>query len=446
MIKFSPYINRKRAYSFTACLHIGQIRSIQEGFRVSTMMLQGYRVLDLTEREAQLCGRMLADLGADVIRIERPGGDPTRNIGPFYQDIVHPEKSLWWFVLNANKRGITLNLESRDGRDIFKKLVKDADVIIESFPPGHMAKLGLDYSTLSEINPRIIVTSMTPFGQTGPYKDYKASELVLMALGVFMFVTGDPDRPPVKPNYPFAATSSAMHAASAITIALWHSTRSGEGQQIDVSAQAGVPWFTGNVGAWWQMEQKEVTRTGAYMARRPDLNTRFIWPCKDGYVIFQLFGGVVGVRSNKGIAQWMAEEGFADEHFGTIDWEKLNLYHVAQEVVTTLEKPIAKFILSKGRKELVAEATKRGVLMGYVDSTSDLFHNEQLASRDFWKNIEHPELKESISYPGYFAKSSSTDFSIRHRAPLIGEHNDEIYGEIGISKNQLLSLNQAGVV
>ncbi|MFC1986888.1 CaiB/BaiF CoA transferase family protein, partial [Chloroflexota bacterium] len=238
---------------------------------MSRQMLQGYRALDLTDNEAQLCGRILADLGVDVIRIEKPGGDSSRNIGPFYEDVIHPEKSLWWYFLNANKKGITLNLENQDGVELLKRLAKDADFIIESFPPGYMTKLGLDYPVLSEINPRIIVTSITPFGQTGPYKDFKAPELVLMALGVFMFGTGDPDRPPVKPNYPLAGITSSITAASATMIAHYHSIKSGKGQYVDVSAQAGPPWFTGTAGTWWQMENREIRRAGPHNTGISDL-------------------------------------------------------------------------------------------------------------------------------------------------------------------------------
>ena len=413
---------------------------------MSRQMLHGYRALDLTDSEAQLGGRILADLGADVIRIEKPGGDPSRHTGPFYGDKIHPEKNLWWFFLNANKRGITLNLESQDGCELFKRMVKNADFVIESYPPGYMARLGLDYAVLAEINPRIIVTSMTSFGQTGPYKDFKSSELVLMALGVFMYGTGDPDRPPVKPNYPFAGIASATHAASATMLAHYHATKSGKGQYIDVSAQAGIPWFTGNVGAWWQMEKRELPRTGPYVARRPDLNTRFIWPCKDGYVLFQFFGGVVGRNSNRALAEWLAEEAVEDEYYFSIDWNDLDLYKVSQEVVDRLEKPVGAFLLRKGKQELVEEATRRGIILGYLGEMRDLFQNPQLASRQYWKEIEHPELNKAITYPGFFAKSSLSEFSIRHRAPLIGEHNSEIYSEIGVSEDQLFIFNQAGII
>lgn len=171
-------------------------------------LLDGYRVLDLTDEKGLLCGRMLADLGADVIKIEKPGGDPARFRGPFYKDDPHPEKSFYWFALNLNKRSVTLDVETADGRDIFNRLVKTADFVIESFPPGHMKDIGLGYEALEKINPRVILTSITPFGQTGPYKDWKASELVAWAMGGFMFLCGDADRAPVQ----IACPQSYFHA------------------------------------------------------------------------------------------------------------------------------------------------------------------------------------------------------------------------------------------
>ena len=160
-------------------------------------MLSPYRVLDLTDEKGLICGKLLGDLGADVIKIERPGGDSARNIGPFYHDEEDPEKSLFWWAFNTSKRGITLDIETAEGQEVFRRLVKSADFVIESFPPGHMDKLGLGYSALEELNPGIIMVSITPFGQTGPYKDYKAPDIVAWALGGVLGQWGDIDRPPI---------------------------------------------------------------------------------------------------------------------------------------------------------------------------------------------------------------------------------------------------------
>ncbi len=210
-------------------------------------LLSHYRALDLTDEKGMMCGKILADLGMEVIKVEPPGGDPARNIGPFYHHQPHPEKSLFWFFLNLNKRGITLNLDTEDGRQIFKRLAQKVDLIIESFPVGFLGRLGLSYSDLSQVNRQIILTSITGFGQTGPYKDFKAPDLVVMAMGGEMNLTGDPDRPPLRIGVPQAYLHAGAEAASACLAALWHREMEGEGQYIAWGSTAGpsAPKFWG---------------------------------------------------------------------------------------------------------------------------------------------------------------------------------------------------------
>ncbi|MEE9491309.1 MAG: CoA transferase, partial [Dehalococcoidia bacterium] len=205
-------------------------------------MLDRYRVLDLTDDRGALCGKTLAELGADVIKVERPGGDPSRNIGPFYQDTPDPEKSLNWFAFNLNKRGITLNIETKDGQEIFKKLVKTADFVIESFSPGYLDKLGLGYSALSEVNPRIILTSITPFGQTGPYSNYNASDLITMSMSGYVYICGDSDRPPVRFSSDQSYYQASLQASVGTLIAHHYRELGGEGQHVDVSIQESMVW------------------------------------------------------------------------------------------------------------------------------------------------------------------------------------------------------------
>ena len=225
-------------------------------------MLGSFRVLDLTSDKGFLCGKILGDLGADVIKIEPPGGDPARSIGPFYHNIPQPEKSLYWFAFNNNKRGITLDIETRDGQEIFKGLVKTADFVIESFAPGYMDSLGLGYSALSEINPRIIVTSITPFGQTGPYKDYKASDIVVIAMMGWMYLCGDPDRPPVRISFPQAYLNASAEAAASSMIAHYYRETTGEGQHVDVSAQHSLITNAFNAPSFWEFNRIILQRAG----------------------------------------------------------------------------------------------------------------------------------------------------------------------------------------
>ena len=196
-------------------------------------MLSCYRVLDLTDEKGFLCGKSLGDFGADVIKIEKPGGDPGRSIGPFYHDSPEPEKSLYWFAFNANKRGITLDIETADGREIFKRLVRTADVVIESFKPGYLDGLGLGYQVLSSINPAVILTSISGFGQKGPYRDFNDRDLAVWALSGYMYITGEPDRPPLAPSYPHAHLVGAMNGAVGTMVALCQRRLTGHGQQVD---------------------------------------------------------------------------------------------------------------------------------------------------------------------------------------------------------------------
>jgi crotonobetainyl-CoA:carnitine CoA-transferase CaiB-like acyl-CoA transferase len=198
-------------------------------------VLEDCRVLDLSNELGFLCGKILGDLGADVIKVEPPGGDPSRNIGPFYKDIPHPEKSLYWFAYNNNKRGITLNIETNDGRELFKRLIKTADIVVESFAPGYMDGLGLGYSVLSQMtDEKIIMTSITPFGQDGPYRNYKASDIGIMAMSGSMYLLGDPDRPPVRTSIPVSYMWTGAYAALGTLMAFFHRQMTGKGQLVDV--------------------------------------------------------------------------------------------------------------------------------------------------------------------------------------------------------------------
>ncbi|MFC1991002.1 CaiB/BaiF CoA transferase family protein, partial [Chloroflexota bacterium] len=234
--------------------------------RVQETTLGSYRVLDLTDEKGWYCGKILGDLGADVIKIEKPGGDPGRNIGPFYHDISDPEKSLNWFAFNTSKRGITLDIETADGREFFRRLVNTADFIIESFPCGHMETLGLGYETLSEINPRIIMSSITPFGQSGPRQDYKSCDIVALAMSGMMYLTGDPDRPPLRIQSPQAYLMAGAQAAVGSLIAHYNRELIGEGQHVDVSIQESMITATTQAVPFWHLRNIIMKRSGAFRA------------------------------------------------------------------------------------------------------------------------------------------------------------------------------------
>jgi len=255
-------------------------------------LLGDLRVLDLTDEKGVYCTKILADLGADVIKIERPGGDPMRDNGPFYHDIPHRERSLYFWQFNANKKGITLNLESADGRAIFKRLVKTADILVETYRPEYLDGLGLSYEELSKINPALIVTSITGFGSSGPYKDYKGSDIVGVAMGGMMNVCGHRDTPPVMPFGEQAHHTASSYAAIASLIALYHRDATGKGQHIDVPMQSCVAFSLEFTNLWYIYWGEVLGRRGTvHGSSGPAAYAPNVYPCKDGHMC--TFPGIV---------------------------------------------------------------------------------------------------------------------------------------------------------
>jgi benzylsuccinate CoA-transferase BbsE subunit len=408
-------------------------------------MLNGCRALDLTDENGLLCGKILADLGADVIKVERPGGDPARKTGPFWSDLPHPEMSLYWFAYNSNKRGITLNIETSDGREIFRKLVKTADFIIESYPPGFLDSLGIGYTALDSIKKGIILTSITPFGQTGPYQDYQTSDIVTMGMTGILYQTGDIDTPPVHMSMPQACLHAAADAAVGTLIAYYHREMTGEGQQVDVSMQQSTAWFLANAIPSWELSGLVLKRAGAF--RWSEKSTqRQVWQCRDGHVFFYMIFGQAGARIFRELVKWMDSEGMANDYLRSMDWENLDMGAVDQEVTDNITRPIEEFFLSHTKAEILKEAIARRISICPLSSMADLLHDAQLEARNFWVDIEHPEINTRITYPREFIKSSEEACMTRFRAPMIGEHNKEIYSEIGLSTQDLIILKQAGII
>jgi crotonobetainyl-CoA:carnitine CoA-transferase CaiB-like acyl-CoA transferase len=410
-------------------------------------VMQGFHALDLTDAKGFLCGKILADLGVDVIKVEKPGGDITRNIPPFYADEEHLEKSLYWFSYNSGKRGITLNLETVSGRELFKKMVEKTDFVIESFPPGYLAGLGIGYADLSGINPRLIMASISPFGQTGPGAGIPAdSDIVIQALGTMLRRVGDPDRAPVRIS---SVPQSFMHAAADATeglmIANYCRTMTGEGQYIDVSIMESIIGDPAAIGDFDALGQ-EVARTGSLFASA-GLSTPSIWQCKDGYVGFEIRGGAAGGRTNKSLTDWMDSERMAPDFMKEKDWEQWDWFKTDQAELDSISEAIGRFFRTHTKHELDQAAVERSMVISKICDAADLIADEQRKARGFWIDVYHDELGKNITYPGAFGKFSLTPLVKLRRAPLIGEHNTEFYREeLGISEKELEKLKADGVI
>jgi crotonobetainyl-CoA:carnitine CoA-transferase CaiB-like acyl-CoA transferase len=415
----------------------------------SAGLLSPYRVLDLCDELGFLCGKILGDLGADVIKIERPGGDAARRLGPFYGDRSDPERSLYWIGFNNNKRGITLDLEKPAGQELFKRLVARADFVLESFAPGHLDRLGLGYDALSRIQPRLVLTSITPFGQTGPYARFKASDIEIMAASGCMSLTGDPGRPPLRVSFPQSYQWTGAFAAVGTLVAHLQRQRQGRGQHVDVSAQASLLWAFSHAHTFWDLNRQLEKRAGSFMTGRSitGAKMRVFWPCKDGYINFIIYGGEAGRKTNQALVEWMDSKGMAPEFLKRKDWSTFNIAAVTQEEIDALEEPIGRFFLGITKREFFEEVIRRGMLGYPVATTAEILADPQLHARSFWQPQEHPHLGVSLLYPGPFAKFSSGGCAVRRPAPRIGEHNEEVYGgELGLSASRLEELRREAVI
>ena len=412
-----------------------------------TGMLSPYRVLDLTDEHGILCGKILADLGADVIQIEPPGGSSARRLGPFYEDEAHPDRSLFWWSYAANKRSITLNLASRDGRALLQRLVPSAHFLIESFPPGDMEQLGLGYAALAALNPALILVSVTPFGQDGPYAHYRASDLNGMGMAGFMYVTGDPDRPPARVGAPHFYLHGAAAGATGAMIAHAQRVLTGQGQHVDVSCQEAVARTLASAPQLFAIENTVIRRQGSYRQTGDTTFMRITWPCKDGFVNFQLSGGAGAGRSVNNLIQWMEEEGLGDPVLTGLDWSTLGYGMVNKALLDRVVPPVERFLMSHTKAELFEGAVKRRILLFPVATTKDIMQNTQLQARGYFRQVFHPDLSTTVTYPGPFVRASATPLQLRRLAPKIGEHNTEIYHhDLGLTREELVRLREAGAI
>jgi benzylsuccinate CoA-transferase BbsE subunit len=410
--------------------------------------LAGLRVLELADQTGQFCGKLLGDLGADVVKIEPPGGEPGRRVGPFLNDIPHPERSLSFWYYNTSKRGITLNVEAAAGRQLFGRLAATADIILETFRPGYLTSLGLDYESLRAQSDGLIMCALTPFGQTGPWKDYLSSDLLHMAAGGEMASSGYdeadvPNAPPIAPGGGNAWHMGCHFAYMAILAALVHRTAAGQGQYIDASIHEACALTTESAIASYIYRGEVLQRhTGRHHAAGPSPRTQF--RAKDGAYVCALVAGRLNPKYVGQLADLLDTTGMAgdlrDPKYQDPSVIAANTSHIIDDLV-------AGFIASLPAEEVYHAAQERGFTWGAVRAPEALLDDGHLRDRGFWKEVEHPELGRSFLYPGEAAIYNGSPWHISRRAPLIGEHNPEIFcGELGLSGGELAVLAESGVI
>jgi len=413
-------------------------------------MLNPYRVLDLTTERGLLCGQILGDLGADVIKIEPPGGSAARRLAPFYQDNADPNRSIYWWAYNRNKRSITLHLDTDEGRELLYRLVARSHFLIESDNPGYLAMRGLGYSDLAARNRELIYVSITPFGQDGPKASYADSDLVILAAGGPLLLGGDEDRPPLRVSVPQAYLHACGDAAAGALVAHHERQRSGLGQHVDVSAQQSVTIATQANNLAYRLGADEARRMSGGV-KLGSLRVPLVWRAKDGYVTLGfLFGRQLGVFSQR-LMNYLHELGICDTATRDKDWIAYGgLLVSGKEPMAEYERVvglIAEFVASRTKSELLEAALQRGLLIAPIATMDEVLESPQLRSRQYWQLLEHPELGRSFPYPGPFARFSATPLVYRRRPPLIGEHNRALYvEELGLSENEFADLACRGII
>lgn len=399
--------------------------------------LSGVKVVEYCEMvSGPYCTKLLADLGAETIKIEKPGsGDPARSRGPFLNDVPHPDRSGLFLYLNTNKLGVTLNPETATGREIFRNLVKDCDVLVEDTTPGTMERLGLDYESLRATNPGLIMTSVTPFGQTGPYKGYKAYNLnVCHASGEGYITPGwskFPGREPLQAGGMVSDYDAGLAASLATLIALYGRLGDGVGRHVDVSRQEACLALEKVIMCIYPNEGIVPNRfVGSGRALKGG-----VMPCRDGHIVllttephqWQALVKLIGEP------EWVKEVKFQDEFAPPDEAEKIN-------------SRITEWMLQHDKDEIYRKGQALGCPVAPVCSMEDIVKSEQLKARGFFAEIDHPETGK-LKYPTAPYQFSETPWAARRPAPRLGEHNHEIYcNHLGLSPEDLAKLRQTGVI
>ncbi len=395
--------------------------------------LAGLRVLDLSTHRAHFCARLLADMGADVIKVEPPAGDDGRRIGPFYNDLPHHDRSLFFWFYNLNKRSLTLDLAHPRGREFALALARSADVVVESFAPGEIAKLGLGWDELHRTNPALILLSIAPFGQTGPYRNFVADDTVITAMAGMLYVNGSPGRPPVRPLGLQAYHSASYYGAIAAMTAVLGRDAAGEGQWIDLSMQEATASAVEHVaGSYFQSGQIEPRRGTLHWSR-----FFRVGKCRDGYIMHCTLGDWTS------LIEWVNGDGKAqdliDPQWNDVTYRSVN----AEHLFDVLDEWVANY----NRDELLERAQLLRQPYAIVRAPEALLDDEQLEARGFFAEVEHPELGRSFLYPGAPYLFNGTPWRAYRRPPLLGEHTGEILrDELQIAPEEMAALRAEGVI
>lgn len=398
--------------------------------------LDDVRVIDLTRYTAgPFCTRVLSDYGADVVKIEQPGGgDPARTLPPFYQDTPGPDRSGLFLMLNTNKRSVTLDMKQPAGRDVFLRLVRDADVVVENFRPGTMERLGIGFETLREANPSVILTSISNFGQGGPYRDWEGTDLTLLGMGN-MIGFGTAGYEPVKTAGHHASMHGGYVGALATAVALMGVEARGFGEHLDISIfETHVHSIDMRLGRLLGFQYN------GRLAGRSEVTSAVgsgTYPCQDGYFTMTA-GPARAAMTLRMIGR--------DDLLSQPEWSTLEGLS-APERIEELTAMLLPWMLERTKQEVRAECERFGVLGGPLNTIEDLLNDPNFETRGFFQEIDHP-VTGPVRYPGYQFRLHGQDEPMppRRRAPMLGEHTEEVLAEAGIDEGERQRLREAGAI
>ena len=394
--------------------------------------LDGVRVLDLTHIvSGPYCTRLLAGFGADVLKIEPPGGERGRGMAPFFHDEVGPDTSLPFAYLNTGKRSLTLNLKSDEGRNILCALIPETDVLVENFSPRVMPSLGLDYDSLREVAPHLVMVSISNFGQTGPYRDYKATDIVEYALGGLMYIFGAYDREPLKHAFHQAQFKAGTDAASATLMALYHQRLTGRGQHVDVSMQEAVASGLRDV-------VNNYTYTGAIRRRQPNHSgdMQRIRATADGYLLPN--PGLGSGLNWDSYVEFLGLPELDDYRFRTPSARLAN----AEELGRILDE----YFIRQNKYDMFYGSHERRFIFGVIQSPEETLNDPQFAHRGYFEEIEHPAMG-IMKFPGAPFIMEGTPWEAGDPAPIVGEHNSEVLARrLGFTAEYQAELRSQGVI
>lgn len=395
--------------------------------------LEGIRIIECGHMvSAAYAAKLMADMGAEVVKVEEPQGDNARRRGPYPQGMPHPEKSGLFLYLNTNKLGVTLNLRTKKGQELLRLFLQGADLLIHNYPPPLMSELGLTFEELRQLNPRLVMTSISPFGQTGPNRDLHAHDLTMWSAGGIIYLSGAsgrPDLPPLKAFGQQAGFQAGVNAAIGSLGALFGRLASGRGQHVDVSVQECLVAIMENNFISWPYSQSIASRLGFRLIPQDVIE------CRDGYIY------MIAIEEH----QWRN----AVEIMGNPEWAEADIFQefTSRSANWDALKPLLEdWAKDKSVMEVYHQAQARRVPFAPVSTMGDLLASEHLNARGFFAEIAHPQAG-TLKHPSAPYKFSLTPWELRRPAPCLGQHNAEVYcNRLGMSEKEVEELKREGVI